>query len=60
MDGKSYLIVVGFFGDNRQTVVIKLRHPMLVEQDVAGLQSIVKETRNNSGMQELHSLANTD
>ena len=48
------------FWDNGEPIVTQLCHPMLIQQDIIRLQSIVEETRNNSSVQKVQSLGNSN
>lgn len=52
-------IVSSCFRDNGQTIIAQLRKPVLVKQDIVGLEPIAKESRNNSSVEKMNSLCNT-
>lgn len=57
---EPYTNAVDIFWDDRESIVTQLGNPMLIKQDIVCLHPVVEETRNNSGMQELHSLCNSN
>lgn len=57
---ETYLNFFDFFFDNWYPIVTQLSNPMLIKQYVVRFQPVVETTWNNSSVQKMHSLGNSN